>query len=115
MHRLIARFLLLVALAANLGPLASAIGAAPLHACCIRKAHQCHDSESEQLIIRDASCCSHDCGRAITTSQWAQAQPLAAAAFAQDVNAYLSESTQVSPNTEALSFQSTRGPPQFPA
>jgi hypothetical protein len=115
MHRLIARFLLLVSLAANLGPLATAIVAAPLHACCVRKAHQCHDSETEQLVIRDASCCSHDCGRAITTSQWAQAQPLAAAFCAPKIETHFCKSIKSSPNTEAPSFQSTRGPPQFPA
>jgi hypothetical protein len=65
MHRLTARFLLLLALVGNLAPLALAATAPPPRACCLRKGvHSCHDSlasDSGQLVIRDASCCDHDC------------------------------------------------------
>ena len=45
MHRLTARLLLLFALVGNLVPLALAAGAAPPHACCLRKGvHRCQDS-----------------------------------------------------------------------
>jgi hypothetical protein len=118
MHRLIAKFLLLVALVGNLGPLALAATAAP-HACCIRKAvHHCHDSlaspsETGKLVIREAYNCNHDCCRAVTTARWAQAQPSAAASFVQNIEAYLGHSNPVSPSTEPASFQSTRAPPHL--
>src|SRR5580698_9271047 len=116
MHRLTARFLLIVALVGSLAPLATA-AAAPIRACCVRKAvHHCHDplaskqiSETGQLVVNDSSCCNHDCGRAVTQAQWAQAQPPAASALARNVEAYVRQSTQVSPNTEVSRFQSTRG------
>jgi hypothetical protein len=118
MHRLTARFLLLIALVGSLGPLALA-AAAPIRACCVRKAvHHCHDSlaseqilETGQLALHDTSCCNHDCGRAVTTAQWAQAQPPAATELAPNVEAYVSQSTQVHPNTELSRFQSSRAPP----
>ena len=117
MQRLIARFLLLGALAGNLAPLALATAAPPPHACCIRKAaHHCHDSvvsESSQLVIREVSPCNHDCCRAVTTAQWAHAQPPATASFAQIVEAYLGPSSSLSPNSEISLFQSTRAPPHL--
>jgi hypothetical protein len=117
MHRLIARFLVLVALVGNFAPLALAAVAPPSHACCVRKAvHHCHDSaisEAEQLLIRSASCCQHDCCRAVTTAQWAHAQPRAAAGFAQNVEAHLGQSNPASLDTTRFSFQSTRAPPHL--
>jgi hypothetical protein len=114
---LIARFLLLVALVGNLAPLVQAATAPPPHACCVRKsAHRCHDSalsESDQLAVRDAGACSHDCCRAVTTAQWAHAQPPAAASRARIVEAYHAQSSRVSPITEVSSFQSTRAPPAY--
>ena len=118
MQRLIARFLLLVALVGNLGPLALAATAAP-HACCIRKAvHHCHDSlasqsEPGQLVIHEASNCNHDCCRAVTTARWAQTQPPAAASFVQSIEAYLGQPNPVSPTTDPTSLQSTRAPPHL--
>jgi hypothetical protein len=118
MHRLTARFLLFIALVGTLAPLALA-AATPIRACCVRKAiHHCHGalapeqiSETGQLVVNDSSCCNHDCGRAVTQAQWAQAQPPATTALAPNVEAYVRQSTQVSPNTEVSLFQSTRGPP----
>jgi hypothetical protein len=118
MHRLIARFLLLVALVGNFAPLALAATAAP-HACCVRKAaHHCHDSlaseqvsETGQLAVRDVSSCNHDCCRAVTTARWAHAQSPASASFVQNVEAYLGQSTPVLSNAEVSRFQSTRAPP----
>ncbi len=117
MHRLIARFLLLAALVGNLAPLALAATAKPLHACCIRKAvHNCHDSlssqsETGQLVIRDAGNCNHDCCRAVPTARWAHAQPPVAVSFVQNVEAYLGQPNPLSRTTEPASFQSTRAPP----
>ena len=120
MPRLIARFLLFVAFAGNVTPLVVA-ATAPPHACCVRKAvHHCHDSlpselvpESGQLLLRNPGSCNHDCCRALTTAQWAQTQPPAAATFGQHVEAYLDQSTPLSPNTEVSRFQSTRAPPHL--
>jgi len=115
MHRWIARYLLLVALVGTFGPLVRAATTAPPHACCVRKAlHHCHDSvgaEAEQLEIRDAGCCGNSCNRAVVTLRWAHARCSAATSVAQNVEAYLGQSTAVSPKTKITSFQSTRGPP----
>jgi hypothetical protein len=117
MHRWIARFLLLVALLGPFGPLARAATTAPPHACCVRKAlHHCHDSvalETEQLVIRGAACCNHECCCAVTSARWAHARSSAATSFAQNVEAYLDRSTPASPNTEFSTFQSARAPPYF--
>jgi hypothetical protein len=117
MHRWIARFLLLVALGGTFGPLARAATTAPPHACCVRKPlHHCHASvgvETEQLVIRSADCCNHECCRAITGARWAHARLSAATSFTQSVEAYLDRSTPVSPTTEFSTFQSTRAPPRF--
>jgi len=116
MQRLTARFLLLLALAGTFVPLALAATAAPEHDCCLRKGvHQCHGSapESDQSTIRDTSCCHHDCCRAVTTSQWAHAQPPVTAGFAQRIEARLAESRAESPAAKLFSPQSTRAPPQI--
>src|ERR1700678_964212 len=114
MHRPIAKFLLLLALVGNLAPLALAATAAPLHACCVRKAaHHCHDSltseqisETGQLALHDTSGCNRDCCHAVTTARWAHAQSATLASFARNVEAYLAESTPVRSNAEVSRFQS---------
>jgi hypothetical protein len=115
MHRLTARLLLLFALAGSLIPLAQAVTAAPpVHACCVRKAHHCHDSageESEQLIIRSAACCNHDCCRAAVTSQWANPQPRTTALLAETIEARAADSHPDHPEANRSSSQSTRAPP----
>jgi hypothetical protein len=116
MHRLIARLLLFMALAGNLLPLALAMSPPP-SVCCLRKGvHHCQNSlgsESEQLAIRDASCCNHDCRRAVTTAQWAHPQPKLAAFFVPTITASL---TGTEPNCTAngsAEFQSSRAPPRL--
>lgn len=116
MHRLTARFLLLLALVGSFAPLALAATAAPEHACCLRKGvHQCHGSapESDQRSIRNTSCCNHDCCRAATTSQWAHAQPPVTAPFAPNIETRILEARISSPATQRFSSQSTRAPPQI--
>jgi hypothetical protein len=115
MHRLTARFLLLIALVGTFVPLALAATAAPEHACCLRNGvHQCHGSapESDQRSIRD-SCRYHDGCRAVTSSQWAHAQPTTTAALLQDIKARVPESRIASPDAKRFSSQSTRAPPQI--
>jgi len=118
MQRLTAKFLLLFALAGSFVPLALAATAAAPHACCIRKAHHCHDSEgqaeeSEKLIVRAADCCNHDCCRAVTTPQWAHPQPRMTAISAQKFDAQIAESTPTTPAPQRSESQSTRAPPQL--
>ncbi|MFZ0951000.1 MAG: hypothetical protein WAN17_01970 [Candidatus Sulfotelmatobacter sp.] len=115
MHRLTARLLLFFALVGNLSPLALAAAATPPHACCLRKAaHHCHDaavSESGQLVIRDACCCNHDCGRATISTQWAHPESQAAAFFLQAISARVAATQPDSPAAAPAEFQSTRAPP----
>jgi hypothetical protein len=115
MHRLTARLLLLFALAGSLVPLATALTAAPSHACCVRKAaHHCHEpaiADSSQLVIRETGCCSHDCWRAVTTAQWAHPQPKLTAFFLHPIDAQLAVSQSCSPATASAEFQSSRAPP----
>jgi len=116
MHRLTARFLLLLALAGTFVPIALAATAAPQHDCCLRKGvHQCHGSapDSDQRTVRDTSCCPHDGCRAVTTSQWAHAQPTTTSAFAQNVEARITELSTGSPASKRFSWNSTRAPPQI--
>jgi len=115
MQRLTARFLLLFALAGTFVPLALAATAAPEHACCLRKGvHQCHGSvpESDQRSIRDTSCCPRD-GRAVTTSQWAHAQPSVTSVVTQNIEARIAEPHSESPATKRFASQSTRAPPHI--
>jgi hypothetical protein len=113
MQRLIARLLLLVALAGNFIPLALAATAAPPHACCIRKTHKCHSpvAESEQLALREAGSCSHDCCRGVTTARWAQLQSSHTAVAQHDVTGRESETHSNAPTTVQFASQSTRAPP----
>jgi len=116
MQRLTARFLLLFALVGTFAPLALAATFAPQHSCCLRKgAHQCHGSapESDQRSVRDSSCCNHDCCRAVTTPQWAHAQPRTMPTFGQNVEARIFESHSDSPAAKLFSSQCTRAPPQI--
>jgi hypothetical protein len=114
MPRLTARLLLLFALAGNLAPLALAVTAAPLPACCLRKTHQCHGSllaDSDRLALHTSGCCSHDCCRAVTTSQWAYPQPRMTAIFACQVELQVAEARTSCPGADLSSSQSTRAPP----
>lgn len=113
MQRLTARFLLLFALVGTFVPLALAATAAPLHACCLRKtAHQCHGTEADQRAVRGTGCCTHDCCRAVTTSQSAHPQPASSTAFAQSVEARIDELHAGIAAKKLLPSQSPRAPPQ---
>src|ERR1700683_5487125 len=116
MHRLTARLLLFFALVGSLVPVAVA-ATTSVRACCLRKGvHHCQDSvasDSDQPVIRDASCCNRGCGRALTTHRWAQAQPLAVYSFARNVEAYLGRPSLISANREVSRYRSTRAPPAY--
>jgi len=120
MQRLTARFLLLFALVGTFVPLALAATAAPLHSCCLRKAaHQCHGvsnaagNEADQRAIRGTGCCNHDCCRALTTSQSADAQPPLAPVFAPNVESYAAAPDSRKPTTNLFASQSARAPPRI--
>ena len=117
MRRLTASFLMLLALAGILAPLAVAATAPPPHACCVRSAHHCNGpsaSDPGQPNVSNTGCCNHDCCRAVTTAQWADAQPQVAPSFRQTLTGFIGRSYSNSPTTEVLEFQSTRAPPQSP-
>jgi hypothetical protein len=114
MQRLIARFLVLFALAGNFIPLALAATAAPPHACCVRKsAHKCHTAaaESDQLTIRAASCCRSDSSRAVITSQYATPQPRIRAAQLDKLDGSIADSGAIVSSTQFSASHSTRAPP----
>jgi len=118
MQRLIARFLLLFALAGNFVPLVLAATVAPAHACCLRKsAHQCHGSagEAEQLSIRSIECCNEDCYRAVVVSQWAHPQAAQVAVFESNVEECLRDSAAPAQAKRFFASQSTRAPPSSQA
>lgn len=113
MHRLTARVLLLFVLVGNFVPLALASAGQKVHACCARKAHRCHGgaiADSSRTSIHDASCCNHDCCRAVTTAQWAHPQPRTAV-LCREVLSRVLEFRKNLPVRESFELQSTRGPP----
>jgi hypothetical protein len=112
MHRLTARLLLLFAIVGTFAPVALSASAPPAHACCVRKAHHCHDSESEQLSLSNSSCCNRNGGRAITLGRSAQAQPRAAVTFTPDNRKLLAPSSLESLKIEVSQFHSSRAPPR---
>jgi hypothetical protein len=114
MQRRTALLLLLLALVGTFVPVALAATARPQHACCIRNAHRCYDSAvrpSDQLAIRGAGSCNHDCCRAVTTSQWAHPQARLLAWSFQRVEANVTGSHPTSAATELFRLLSTRAPP----
>ena len=117
MRRLTATALLLLAIAATFVPIARALApsSAPSpHACCLRKsAHPCHGSvsESEELVLRDAGCCNHECCHAVTSSQRVYAHLIALSLPVLDVGAFAAESHTANPNVQSTAFYSTRAPP----
>jgi len=114
MHRLTARFLLLFVLVGNFVPLALAVAAGQAHACCVRKtAHHCYGgaiADSSRLSIHDASCCNHDCCRAVTTTHWAHPQPRTAS-LCREVMSRVQELRKNPPVRESFALQSPRAPP----
>jgi hypothetical protein len=117
MHRVVARFLLLTALAGNLIPLALAATIAPRHACCVRKAvHPCHGSTasgSEQLVVTNSGCCQQDSGRALATSHNACPSPQGWTRVAPTECRRSVDAQSETPAAARRTLQSTRAPPQI--
>lgn len=123
MRKLTARLLLLFALMGNLGPLALATAVAPAaHACCVRKgAHHCHElghdslpSETGELVVREASCCSHDCCGAKISAQWADAQSSGASFSLATIDFKTAASLTSFIATAVAGLRSPRAPPRLP-
>jgi len=117
MQRFIARSLLLFALAGNFLPIALAATAAPAHACCVRKAHKCHEAASpeSEAAFSAASCCNHDCCRALTKTQSAPAFPQFAPVFTASIEAHAASALANAPATRIAASQSPRAPPALSA
>src|SRR5689334_17444160 len=80
MHRWTARLLMLLVLVGILAPIGMAMTPPPPHACCLRKARQCHGSSPQPAAhhhnhsgpgISAADCCQRDICRPLISSQWA--------------------------------------------
>jgi hypothetical protein len=120
MHRLTAKLLLLFALAGSILPLAQAATAPSAPECCRRAGmHHCNaDSvsstnapESGQASFRAPGCCHGDCGRAVTTSQWAHLLAAANDISARIVEVSVAASSPRAPTTKRIQSLSTRAPP----
>ena len=113
MQRLTARFLLLFALFGTFVPAALQALSEPSHACCLRKAAQhCHHKvDSERAAIHSTECCTNYCGRAVTVSQEAKAQPAVRIAVAEHSGDPVSETRPLMVPAEFRTSKSPRGPP----
>jgi hypothetical protein len=91
------------------------------HACCARKTiHKCHDSATAQLVsdperpvIRDASCCGHNCCRALALPNWTDGRPRNPVIVLQIVDARAVLPEPQLPPAASTGFRSTRAPPAF--
>jgi hypothetical protein len=120
MHRLIAKLLLMLALLGNIVPVAQAVAAPSVPECCRRAGmHHCNgDSVANsnapgpgQASFSASGCCSGDCGRAVTTPQWAHLQSVASDIVARIVEISPAPSSPRAPDTERNESPSTRAPP----
>jgi hypothetical protein len=115
MKRFTAIFLFLFALAGTFVPLATAVTTTAPHACCRRRAHQCHDSAvtSSGLAVHGTNCCNHDCCRTASVSQKAHALPQLAVRFALQVQARVTELLPAASTFESFVSRSPRAPPRI--
>src|SRR5215470_12591035 len=112
MHRLTARWLLVLLLVGVLAPVALAISATPVHACCLRKALHgsfAHNAEFQSL----AGCCQHDCCRPLTVSQSVHLSRLACVEITPTFSSLQSEPQLAHFTVSVNNAHSGRAPPQF--
>jgi hypothetical protein len=91
------------------------------HACCVRKTvHKCHDSgasgvasDPKGLVIRDASCCDHNCCRALALPNWTDGRPRNSVIVLQIVDARVVLREPQLPPAASTEFRATRAPPAF--
>ena len=112
MHRVTARFVLVLLLVGLFAPVALAISAPAPHACCLRKPmhdRSCHNSE----FNASPGCCQRDCCRPLTVSQWAHLTPPASAQRTSASTTLQSERRPIHVATPVNDAHSGRAPPQF--
>jgi hypothetical protein len=111
-HRLTARFVLILLLVSVFAPVALALSAPTPHACCMRKPmhdRASHNSEFQTL----PGCCQRDCCRPLTVSQWAQVSPQANARVAAESTTLRSDRQPIGFATTVNRAHSGRAPPRF--
>ena len=135
MHRLTARFLLLVLLAGTFGPYAVAVTSMEAsHAHCSRKPLPavraedmpgCHqhaasgahhesaiaNSPSDHAFRSNACCFGHECCRSLVRSQWAQVSLQGSSTATARVDAYVPVSHPQFRTSDQATFHSGRAPP----
>jgi hypothetical protein len=115
MQRLIARFLLLFALAGIFLPAALQATAAPSHMCCRRTAqHHCHSfalTDPGQAAVHGPGC-SQGCRRAVATSQCAHLEPSRFESLLEELAINASDFQRSFVSSEFSSSESTRAPPR---
>ncbi|MBZ5597623.1 MAG: hypothetical protein LAN83_04815 [Acidobacteriia bacterium] len=108
MHRLTARFLLILLLVGSFAPVGLAVSTPPPHACCMRKMHSHTSPETE---FRALDCGSHDCCRPLTVSHAAQLRPRPSAYAAPASVAMLPQLRPIDVTAEVNAAHSVRAPP----
>jgi hypothetical protein len=112
MHRLTARFVLILLLVGVFAPVALAISAPTPHACCLRK--PMHDRSSHNFEFNaPPGCCQRDCCRPLTVSQWAHLTPSAGARRTPASATLLSDQRLINLTAAVNNAHSGRAPPQF--
>jgi hypothetical protein len=112
MHRLTARFVLVLLLVGVFAPVALAISAPAPHACCLRK--PMHDRSSHNSEFNaPPGCCQHDCCRPLTVSQWANLSPAASAQRTAASTTLQSDQRPTHFAADLKNAHSGRAPPQF--
>jgi hypothetical protein len=112
MHRLTAKFVVILMLVGVFAPVALAITTPTPHACCLRK--PMHDRSTHNSEFNaPPGCCQHDCCRPLTVSQWAHLTP-SASPLGTSVSTTLQSAQRPSDSVRDLSSaHSGRAPPQF--
>jgi hypothetical protein len=114
MQRWTARFLLLLAFAGTLLPLAMQGTAAPSHLCCRRSGeHHCHSyalTNPEQAYVTSPGC-NRDCRRGVRTTAPSHPGPVLVAAPLQGLQAPEVDLRVSVPANQSYSLHSSRAPP----
>lgn len=115
MQRLIARLMLLLAVAGTFLPVALQAAVSPVHACCRRSGdHRCHNAApgSRQSSMRRPGCCERGGGRAVITAHWANPQAGAVAEFTPQLSLRGVQTSAEAPVAGLVDSRSARAPPR---
>ncbi|HEX8817486.1 MAG TPA: hypothetical protein VF753_18490 [Terriglobales bacterium] len=112
MQRLVARFLLTLALSGVLAPVGLAASAPNPHACC--KRHPMADAPAGGVEIRAVpGCCNHDGCGSVTTAQWADVGSAQGRLISSTVGIATLFLRASAPAPATDDAHSGRAPPQF--